>query len=355
MATMASSTLGTEMDQQIEIPYMDEPEMPYFLGAQFTIYRHVPPDPLRPGITTNDREQREEFKGGLTQLEHCLRNPPHRGQTLKDDSFVITIKRGISARWGRGAQLFEVLVPGIKMEVVAKIYDSLYYPEPMEYDLYLRPAGCANYHYTHEAAAYQHLNERLGGGLIPSYFGSFTCNIATPDGGAREVRLILIERLRGTCLDRVRDPRKRYTQEQRQNIVARWIDAESAIWCYGISHRDLEPRNIMICGNPSDESFRLVVFDFGHSRVIDAPIARGDNGYDDPRGRPISPILRWCDFGRRNGSHEFRQKGFLDWEWQPWLEQTYKDSQKYAPITPKLEEWYLPECAEDSDSTDSSD
>jgi hypothetical protein len=45
----------------------------------------------------------------------------------------------------------------------------------------------------------------------------------------------------------------------------------------------------------------------------------------------MSPILRW---DRREQRHRrWELLGWVDWEWQPWLEERWKNSSIYAPAT----------------------
>jgi hypothetical protein len=87
---------------------------------------------------------------------------------------------------------------------VAKIFDPRYSPhDNSEY----RSVEEFNYnvdlYYTREVAAYNELDAQFGGNEIPSFFGCWTFDMATPSPlgvKMRQVRLILMEYLQGTSL-----------------------------------------------------------------------------------------------------------------------------------------------------------
>ena len=148
---------------------MDETITPYAIGAKLTIYRHLAPEPtplcyhhLKPG----DLEEHAQ----TTFNERCIKHPPLRGTTLWSEPFSITIADEMTPKSTCGAR---VLV--VNSNLVAKVYDSLYYPIPTpSNDVATIPFRLADHDYSHEAAAYGRVSDQLGGTIIPQYYGSYT-------------------------------------------------------------------------------------------------------------------------------------------------------------------------------------
>ncbi|KAF7506746.1 hypothetical protein GJ744_011470 [Endocarpon pusillum] len=126
--------------------------------------------------------------------------------------------------------------------------------------------------------------------------------------------------------------------------MASIVNAESTLSAGGLNHRDLFPRNIILRGHPGGRAglsaavttgelkrssdFPVVILDFGRSDIF-----HGKCRADD-QGRPISPVLRW---DRRTEIHiDWQLLGWVDYDWQAWLEQQWKNSTTYAPITEAL-------------------
>ncbi|MCJ1366674.1 hypothetical protein MMC16_005804 [Acarospora aff. strigata] len=315
---------------------MDETAIPYSQGAKFTIYRHVPPEPTPLDSRYCKRRDVEELR--MTFIERCLIHPPLPGTTLWAESSSITITDDIIPGSGPGARLLGV--NGVNGNVVAKIYDPLYYQTPTPSDSYHvdpTPFLNADHQYAHEAAAYAKVSSRLGGTIIPEYHGSYTCElpvVSVSGATTRSVRLILIERIPGTCMRDLQPRRMRIPQHQRANVMAKIVDAESLLFSCKVGHGDLNPRNIIVCGGDlGDTDLRVVLIDLGSSRVY------VDDSFIDPSGLPLSPLLRW---DARGYSHQnFEALGWIDWDWQTWLEQRWSGSNAYAPITKKSREDWL--------------
>lgn len=303
--------------------------MPYVQGATFTIYSHLPPQPTPRRYhecKKNDFDEQEQ----MTLIERSLLHPPLPGTTLDAEAVSMTIAEEIVVRSDHGAQILGAQILGVNDSLVAKIYDPLYYPIlTLHNDVGADPFRCADHEYSHEAAAYAELSDELGGGIIPSYYGSYTFALpmVSPSGHTtRSVRLILIERILGTCMRDLDLTRISLPQHQRANVIAKIVDAESLLEPNGVIHGDLHPRNIILCGDDlGSASLRVVLIDFGRS-VLDYEL--------DPfseAGLPISPLLRWdTRFGRHR---DFVTFGWVDWDWQQWLEQVWTGSEAYTPIT----------------------
>lgn len=224
----------------------------------------------------------------------------------------ITITEQISVCDGRGAQ-----VVGIDGNRVAKIYDSLYYPDPTDNKYCnLTPCGYADREYTHETAAYERLSPALGGREIPIYHGSFTFDLPildTKSTQTRPVRLILLEHLHGVCMQHIKHPLKTYPQIQQKEIMRKLVETHCAILSKRVAHGDIHPRNIIICQNkPGEPEFRVAFVDFGFSRLTDR--LNNPNYALSLGGLPVSPILVWDH--RNSNLCDFQKQEWIGWDWQ---------------------------------------
>jgi len=310
---------------------MDKMITPYAKGAKLTIYRHLAPEPTPLRYQHCGPEDFDEL-AKMTLIERCLKHPPLRGTTLWSRPFSITITDEITTRSTFGARLL-----GVNSNLVAKIYDPLYYPVATpSNDVGTNPFRLADHDYSYEVAAYERASGRLGGTVIPKYYGSFTCklSVVTASGTTtRSIRLILIERILGTCMRDLEPRQNCIPQYQRQNIMAKIVDAESLLFFHGVLHRDMHPRNVMLCGvDLADANLRVVLIDLGSSSLI-------NNNTVDDSGLPHSPLLRWDV--RCEDHYDFKALGWIDWDWQAWLEERWSDSKAYAPITDASRDYWL--------------
>ena len=103
-------------------PDLDKPHIPYTVGQTFTVRRHIPPLPLMKPYPNRPRPCPDNLQE-QTQLEYCLSRHPLEGSTCDDVTFTFKITEELRVGDGRGAQI--VVANG---NLVAKIYDPLYYP-----------------------------------------------------------------------------------------------------------------------------------------------------------------------------------------------------------------------------------
>ncbi len=149
---------------------MDQTTPSYGIGTKLTIYRHLAPEPTAPGYQ-HCRPADFEEEAQTTFTERYLKHPPLQGTTLWSQPFSITITDEITPNSTSGARLL-----GVNNKLVAKIYDPLYYSIPtLSNEVGTNPFRLADSDYTHETAAYERTNYRLGGTILPEYHGSFTC------------------------------------------------------------------------------------------------------------------------------------------------------------------------------------
>jgi serine/threonine protein kinase len=223
--------------------------------------------------------------------------------------------------------------PPSEVQLIAKFYDPLYFDhEQDDADPFL----CTDHAYSHEAAAYMTLHQ-LQGTVIPRFYGSYTCELQiSNEKTSRAVRLILLENVPGTCMQKLQP--MEFTLSERQNILKAIVDAESLIYTHNVRHRDLHPRNVLVL--LSDVArLRVVLIDFGKSLIGRAPRhALSEEKLRYLPGVPISPLLRWNQAWWPHLQEDFEK--WIDWDWQPWLENHYGFTK--ASITPDMISIWLP-------------
>jgi hypothetical protein len=305
---------------RLQLPDPDKPPIPYVLGAQFTVRRHVPPPPFGRPYPTPHPEPPENLQK-LTQLEHCLANPPRKG-SMCDEVFTFVITKELVVKDGRGAQLVIA-----NDTLVAKIYDPLYYPPIDDYTgLRTNVVHDADFHYSREAAAYDELSTIFRGEVIPEYHGSWTCDVLTKTSSGptvtRPVRLILVELINGICMQHLNP--NQLIQDQRSNIMVKAIEARLEISFHGVRQRDFAPRNVIVQGDLMGDDFRVVIIDFNLSVV---QRLAGEPRMKDLYSKPISPI-KW-HWGYMN---DFVATGWVPSDYQNWLITHFSGLDKFTPV-----------------------
>ena len=306
-----------------------KPEFPYVVGKSLQLRAHEPPAPVKRYLRNDD--QREKEQQSVHPLDRCLRHPPLQGRNGQTGAEA-RIVRPIRAADGHRAQLLAVRIMSssshtipLDRDLVAKIYDPLYFDDMDEFDPFLS----SDAFYTHEAAAYTKLSA-LQGDAIPRYFGSFTIRWPARQT-SRLVRLVLMELIPGRSLYQLMTTSLPRTL--RQSIMKKIVDAESAICARSVRHKDVRPINIMI-GMVDGKVKRVAIVDFGYCDL---------EPHSDPAAKapvlpdvPISPLLRWWDLPMHFDS-------FVDWNWRHWLQHVYKSTE--ASITEDMRELWAPETA----------
>ncbi|KAH4029540.1 hypothetical protein HBI56_130970 [Parastagonospora nodorum] len=239
------------------------PRCPYIVGATFTAISHEPSVPFGHDYITKYPKLPDNWEK-LSQLDSCLSRPFLGGRSITHATRTLTITSTIRSGYGRGAQ---ILV--INNNMVAKIYDPLYYKFINEYN-YTEPVICdADGDYLREAAAYTELQSSPAAvETTPIYHGSFTVETdtyVTPSGGKekRVVPLILIEYLRGQSMSSIKP--HTLSDEVRSAITRKVIVAEIVILHAGVDHYDYCPRNIMLLN--LDESPSTLTEDYINNHV----------------------------------------------------------------------------------------
>lgn len=302
----------------------DRPILPYIPGFAIQIRRHVPPSPFggREYGMGSREELSESYLRGITQSELVIDRPsldtppPARSETAQ-----LTVVSPIAIGGVRGAQVVACeITPQMEghkpFQAVAKIYDPMYY----NFEFYLNhqpwdTVWQADSDYSREAAAYEHLQKNPTS-FASEYYGSWTFDLPIRSRGiprTRHVRMILIERLDGTTMRKMRvqndpDPDApedafHYPEEYRLEVLAMAMDQNVRMLHSGLKKVDFSSRNIMLVAatRPSSEAPvvsglplpRIVLVDHTTS-VVYGLTARG-NRPQRHTPLPINPMQQWWD------------------------------------------------------------
>lgn len=318
------------------------PKSPYAKGQTLMIRRHTacPPFgqdyPDYPGLREEVYETELRTK---TLVELCLEHPPMEGETAQEAPRSLQITDVIRAKDNGGAQLLICRLEDEPDQLVAKVYDPLYYgfSNRMWSDQPRDVTDEADKDYCREVAAYLELDDRFGGKETPKYHGSWTFQVPLdlPDGPRiRDVRMILMELIPGRTMLHVKpDP---YSEEVRLDAVARIIEAFNRIKFAGVRHGDISQRNIMLCdGRTANTIDRVVIIDFNFATVsrLDDFEERYGCRPSSRLNKPENPVETWWDGGLYGGFGEWLPES---WErrlrpLQEWLYKRWGKCQDFAP------------------------
>lgn len=318
------------------------PVNPYKKGQVLEIKKHTscPPFggdyPHYEGI--RERASERELRG-KTLVELCLDRPPVGGETASDEKAqTLEIVDGIRVREDGGAQIVVCRFSGEPQEVLAKIYDPLYYgfahrmwsdqPRDVTYE--------ADMDYSREVAAFSELDNQLGGTDIPKYHGSWTFQLPLdlPSGQkTRDVRLVLMEHIKGTPMTDLKP--ESYPESTRMDLVTRMVETVARIDFAGVSHGDVSQRNVMVCLTEADTIERVALIDFNYA-VVDR-LNDFEEQFPDLERRPKpdkipNPIDRWWGGGLYSVAGEWLPESW-EFRWralQDWLYERYGKSEEYA-------------------------
>lgn len=111
------------------------------------------------------------------------------------------------------------------------------------------------------------------------------------------------------------DPRS-LSQEERENIIFKLIEASYDLRSAGIRHSDVHPRNVIIASTSvyDDPDLRVVLIDFGLSRAY-----RFMGLQSHPR-HLHNPCFAWASSSMWSwwGWLPFRDEDRIDWVWKYW-------------------------------------
>ncbi|KAG8164538.1 hypothetical protein KVR01_006456 [Diaporthe batatas] len=320
------------------------PENPYKKGQILNITKHTACAPFGQDYPNyegvRERAPERELRS-KTLVDLCLDRPPVGGETAAagEEAQTLEILDGLRVREDGGAQIVVCRVSGKPQELVAKIYDPLYYgfahrmwsdqPRDVTYE--------ADMDYSREVAAYLELDGQLGGADIPKYHGSWTFQLPLELPGGkktRHVRLVLMEHIEGTPMTDLKP--ELYPESTRMDLVTRMVETVARVDFAGVSHGDVSQRNVMVCLTQADTVDRVALIDFNYA-VVDR-LDDFEEQFPDLERRPKpakmpNPIDRWWGGGLYSvvgewlpASWEFRWRALQDW-----LYEKYGKSEEYAP------------------------
>ena len=209
-----------------------KPPPPYKPGFKFTAFSRELPSPADIHNATMVSGKRE-YELTQSQTEYCLADSVEDAQSDLQTKKELLITSLVRVGSSHGAQLVVV-----NNDMVAKIYDPLYYNENegrWKQDVVKR----AHDDYVREAAAYDTLRtSTVAAQITPVFYGSWPTSITTPIDDVntkdRTVRLILIERLHGQCMRYINSLELR--KKVRSKALMKVLDAEAVLFEAGIRH-----------------------------------------------------------------------------------------------------------------------
>lgn len=320
------------------------PTNPYKKGKILEIRKHTACPPFGADYPYYDGVPEytpERHLRGTTLVELCLDHPAPKGEAATDqERQTLEILKEIRAGNKSGAQIVVCRFSSCQEEVVAKIYDPLYYgfahrmwsdrPRDVTYE--------AHMDYCREVAAYSELDGTLGGKEVPKYYGSWTFQLPLELPGrkpaVRDIQLVLMEYIRGTQMTYLSP--ESVPESVGMEIVTRLVEAKSKILFAGVRHGDISQRNIMVCLAEPDTVERVALVDFNY-----AVVSRLDN-HDQMFPGMIrrrkwnklpNPIDSWWGGALYGVAGEWLPKS---WEMrlracQEWLYERYGSSEDYEP------------------------
>ncbi|CAI4212381.1 unnamed protein product [Parascedosporium putredinis] len=279
----------------------------YQTGVKFVIRPHTAPLPYGAGGYQNGDEIRDIIRGltaddVVDRVEFALANPPTAtypapssdggGAGTRSPATLTIVSRLDHHResFGHARVVKCRLSPSANDSAtyVAKIYDGAEYPlcDLRGYDCMSK----ADSDYSREAAAYEHMPPHLQGSTVPRYFGSWTFWWDEDQGKKRQVRMILLEYIKGDCMQTVisralamnratykamfkspddapLDYRLFPSESDRLKLLAQLLEAETRLSHAGVTHRDISARNVIISPSASRPE-RIILVDFANSTVF---------------------------------------------------------------------------------------
>ena len=339
-ATAKDLSLGPKMSHW---PLLDKEKLLYKKGQEIFVRAHWPSRPFSRydnefNVCSMNQDAAEEYRrerDALSPLERSIKYPPLPGLGIGHPKFRMRVLEEVQAGVGHSAQLLRVSVEGALsgQRLLAKIFDPL-----LDADLDNHwhetdndPFIHADFGYLNECEAYQKLHH-LQGSTVPKFYGSYTFATPIVTQVERDMRMILLEFIDGISLDRLDPPS--LSQRTRQNILRQVIITESIVHhAEGIDQNDCAPRNFMArcskAASLADPNLQVVLVDFAFAKFAQS---------SEPRARlPTSPLMRWND---ECSGPPWSFSDWIDWDWQPWLRDTFLGSADFAPVTPEMRDYW---------------
>ncbi|CAN6654660.1 hypothetical protein TRVA0_027S01222 [Trichomonascus vanleenenianus] len=223
---------------------------------------------------------------------------------------TIELRQEVLEPFSSSPRVYEALIKrasrGFNLRRNLKVIVEIYDPRSFGYNSRRRSENT----FLHTIACYRKL-EQLQGKTIPKYYGTFT--MVVNEFHRHEERnyslsVVLREYIDGIFMDNLEVDL--YTQEERQAIMKKVIDAEREVDDCGVS---VGPKSFILV--EQEEAFKVIVWLFPFTALDPS----SDHLYISPGIRP-SAFLKWKEkFLNESG---FRK--FVDWPWVTWLYDNYK-------------------------------
>ena len=323
-------------------------KLPYSVGFTTIATRHKPHHPYEKDYEADGSPVLENRKT-VSQWDSRLLSPTISGKMLYQDTKALEITAIIRAGCKRGAQLVIV-----NNDIVAKIYDPLYYDDSDEFGFETDVVDKACSDYRTEAAAYQELQKSPAAQeVIPAFYGTWVIHVDTlkREGDqvwkyTRQVPLMLIEYVRGDTMIDI-NPLV-LSEALRTSLMKKVMEIESIIFYAGVNHSDIHPRNVIIAGPPShkshdtpDELF-VKVIDFNTSEIrrhpgyhlaeIQEKIQEGMDAWFPKLPSPFMRFYRSLDDFACRGWCPNDDPELDDHVSSLWLWKQIKDDERYIPV-----------------------
>ena len=321
--------------------YEEDDFDPYPLGQTFALEQHLP-GPACPDFDCTTYLEPSWKYQYVSQFEWCLDHPPSTGSTEPQQEREVTFTKSIRTGRQCGAQVL-LTADGL----VAKVYDPIYYRfcDIDEETLKVDVAAAADHDYSAEANVYSAMiNSGVSGDVMPTYYGSWTFEVVTVVGGqeyTRDVRMILVEHIVGTSMVDI-DPYD-LTDEQKENVMHKALEAETDLRIAGINHFDFEPRNIMIAPSSQFELPEGILYDIESLEDPDLRVCIIDFAMASVRKKPVpakrrNPLFFWAGY-QPWAEYEWcseDEEEVADWMWEKWGNGA--KAEKYVPVTRDMED-----------------
>ena len=325
---------STESEDSIWDPD-GKPSLPYKLGFEFTAFSREPPSPadIYDAIWVRSKNRHELTQ---SQIKYCLAESvedAQSGSQTKEGPCGISKKLHITSLIQVGSSCGAQVV-GVDNDMVAKIFDPLYYEEYEEGWWKQDVVKRARDDYVREAAAYDKLRaSKTAAKITPKFYGAWSTTITTPidngDTKDRTVRLILIQQLHGQCMRSI-NPRK-LRKRVRSKALMKVLDAEAVLYEAGITHWNFRPQNIMInIPSGDDPDIKVHIVDFAQSKIVELKGDRLSKLRNKYLGRICSPCVRFY-----RDMTMFSAYGWCsskDMGAEKWLWRHYKTDERYFVV-----------------------
>lgn len=281
--TRATAATGPKRSS-VAIP---KPPLPYIRNACFDIKPHKPPPPFGGGsylMPDPDKWNTDPWPGfedaPSTIVEQCLEHLPRETTPPLPDKATRRLKVTQQIRCGDPCNVQVVRCDVDGKDLVAKIFDHLYFEFGTCEEYERSPTYFVEWFYSCEAAAYMRIGETgLDGEYTPGFEDCWSLKLPLHDAQGsfvafREVRLILQQFVPGDTMEALIDRGKldKIDPEVRMDLLDYVMEALTWLVFIEVQSDNLHPRNFMVWKDVNKSSrWQITLINFSHSRVRDLP------------------------------------------------------------------------------------